>query len=67
MTTKQTSAATIYDYRTGEEIRPASAEEWARYAEQVGITEDDYEGRESGAVPGDEYGCPGRTVYMVEQ
>jgi hypothetical protein len=53
--------ATIYDYKTGEEIRQATAEEEQRYiAQLLSMTGNQ---RTIGAVDGNEYGHDGN-IYM---
>ena len=53
--------ATIYDYKTGEEIRQASAEEEQRYiAQLLSMSANE---RMYGIVDGDEYGHDG-CIYM---
>jgi hypothetical protein len=53
--------ATIYDYKTGEEIRQAAAEEEQRYiAQLLSMSANE---RMYGIVDGDEYGHDG-SIYM---
>lgn len=61
-TTKQDNKrAMIYDYKTGEEIRQATAEEeWRYIAQLLKLTGNQ---RTVGAVDGDEYGHDG-SIYM---
>lgn len=61
MTEQNNDRAMIYDYRTGEEIRQATAEEEQRYVAQLmGMTGNQ---RTIGAVDGNEYGHDG-SIYM---
>ncbi len=52
---------TVHDYQTGEELGELSAEQAAAYAaELASMTESE---RAVGAVDGERYGHPGRTIY----
>ena len=52
----------VFDYRTGQYLGETDAETYLRYRKD--IVEDAFDGGE-GVAHGEDYGYPGRTIYMM--
>lgn len=58
-----TDTLTVHDYRTGEELGELSAELTSTYAEELAAMSESE--RAVGAVDGERYGYPDRTIYAM--